>query len=674
MSSPPPPKNTNNGNRLLVRPRPPESSDAAVASATPNRRISLAPPPDLSNLLRSTTTRSALSSSSLAASVSLSSLRYTNSISNNQRKLSPVRSAIPPATRTPISDESDATQTLGLARPQSSPVSLSKPQAAAVVARDSVVATTTTCGSPKGMPRFGRPSSRSHDLEDDLPGVQLPPLEMPPGGNTSNIPGSFPSSNLAPPAMPARNRGSFFFGKSSSSKNDALGADSDQDSESDHDPLMHDSRAPQQFPGISTALPCNDSDKESLHTPLPVESSIASLDANSGTPDVSGISPADCCTASNDAIPPAADATANPTTATVLTPERVEDIQENARTLRTVAQAAQEQEIDVCLLQTLYELCQLDQRLVRRVVDDSSETMDDQLDKWLTLHDLLADAMSLGEETMAKLQQETADAMPGSDVAAVASAHSLLEQEDSHPDLSQMRESSTVITSAVPSDNSFGVEDEDDFSASLISNQVEANDGDGDDTTTNNNNSTIEEAPPPTSTAPSSSRTMEVSDLVANQDVFSLICLLRAPRQEKRFEAAMALMGLARDEARGFAQQGQTGQPDSSYPDPASTAGSASPLRNEIRSSGGLQSLLTLFRAPTTMRELKIVTALAIAHVIPSWVQSANGGAPSIRQALRITQCLRYLASTGSQLCSDGTMITGEETWTAAVMVSTDSV
>ena len=100
--------------------------------------------------------------------------------------------------------------------------------------------------------------------------------------------------------------------------------------------------------------------------------------------------------------------------------------------------------------------------------------------------------------------------------------------------------------------------------------------------------------------------------LVENEDVFSLICMLRAAN-EKRMEAALALMKFARDSDR---------------------------LRNEIRSSGGMHSFLTLFRTNGIARELKVVAGLAVAYVVPNFVLSSQ---TSSSIGLKIIECLRFL-------------------------------
>jgi SPRY domain len=104
--------------------------------------------------------------------------------------------------------------------------------------------------------------------------------------------------------------------------------------------------------------------------------------------------------------------------------------------------------------------------------------------------------------------------------------------------------------------------------------------------------------------------TIEV--LVENQDIFSLICMLRVTN-EKRLQAALALMTFAKS-------------------DPV--------LSNEIRSSGGMHSFLALFRTRGTTRELQVVASMAVAYILPSFVSSSQTS-PSV--GLKIMECLRFL-------------------------------
>ncbi|KAG7364310.1 NACHT domain containing protein [Nitzschia inconspicua] len=125
-----------------------------------------------------------------------------------------------------------------------------------------------------------------------------------------------------------------------------------------------------------------------------------------------------------------------------------------------------------------------------------------------------------------------------------------------------------------------------------------------------------------------------VDVLVENQDIFSLICTLRATG-EQRLRAALALMNFAKN-------------------DPL--------LRNEIRSSGGMHSFLTLFRTKGVTRELQVVTSMAVVHTLPSFVSSSQTS-PSV--GLKIMECLRFLV-TANSVSPNGTHISKEEMCRAA--------
>lgn len=118
-------------------------------------------------------------------------------------------------------------------------------------------------------------------------------------------------------------------------------------------------------------------------------------------------------------------------------------------------------------------------------------------------------------------------------------------------------------------------------------------------------------------------RSLEIDALVRKKDIFSLICMLRA-QSDKRLDSALALMRFAREAERKGDQESMR-------------------LRNEIRSSGGMHSLLTLFRTKGTTRELKVVAALAVAYLLPSFVESSSLSGPNL--ALKIVECLRFLFS-----------------------------
>ena len=123
--------------------------------------------------------------------------------------------------------------------------------------------------------------------------------------------------------------------------------------------------------------------------------------------------------------------------------------------------------------------------------------------------------------------------------------------------------------------------------------------------------------------------------LEENKDVFSLICMLRAPN-EKRMQAALALMK--------FSKEDQV-------------------LSDEIISSGGIHSFLTLFQQTRAMtRELKVVASLAVAYILPSYVASSQ---TTSSIGLKLVKSLHYL-STSNPVSPNGVVITIEEMCKAA--------
>ena len=67
-----------------------------------------------------------------------------------------------------------------------------------------------------------------------------------------------------------------------------------------------------------------------------------------------------------------------------------------------------------------------------------------------------------------------------------------------------------------------------------------------------------------------------------------------------------------------------------------------SKLLDEIRSSGGMHSLLTLFKSSKNNSEMKLATALAIAYLIPSFSDSSHCQGDL---GLRIMECLQFLVN-----------------------------
>eukprot|EP00934_Nitzschia_sp_Nitz4_P002509 Nitzschia sp. Nitz4//scaffold39_size137210//43905//51277//NITZ4_003195-RA/size137210-augustus-gene-0.188-mRNA-1//-1//CDS//3329550371//2499//frame0 len=138
----------------------------------------------------------------------------------------------------------------------------------------------------------------------------------------------------------------------------------------------------------------------------------------------------------------------------------------------------------------------------------------------------------------------------------------------------------------------------------------------------------------PKKQAPEDDEGPAINVLVENEDVFSLICMLRA-NNERQTIAALALMRFARENEV---------------------------LRNEIRSSGGMHSFLTMFRMKGMTPELQVVFSMAVAYVLPSFVVSSQ---TSSTVGLKIVECLRFLVSTHPVTMRD-TVITREEMIKAA--------
>lgn len=127
----------------------------------------------------------------------------------------------------------------------------------------------------------------------------------------------------------------------------------------------------------------------------------------------------------------------------------------------------------------------------------------------------------------------------------------------------------------------------------------------------------------PPAMAAERTQSQKMGSMIDNKDIFSLICMLRA-HGERRLDAALALMKFARD-------------PDGISADKKTS------LRDEIRSSGGVHSLLTLFRTNGVTNELKVVVSLAVAYIVPSLLVSSSAISPAL--GLKIMECLRFLFS-----------------------------
>ena len=141
---------------------------------------------------------------------------------------------------------------------------------------------------------------------------------------------------------------------------------------------------------------------------------------------------------------------------------------------------------------------------------------------------------------------------------------------------------------------------------------------------------------------------LDVQDLVNKRDIFSLICVLRVHQDEKRADAAMALVRFARGAEMG---------------DKECVA-----LREEIRSSGGLHSLLTLFRTSEIPRKLRAIVALAVAYVLPSYAESENQASASL--CMKIVECMRFLLDE-DEVAHNGEIVSKDEVFEATARALT---
>ena len=147
-------------------------------------------------------------------------------------------------------------------------------------------------------------------------------------------------------------------------------------------------------------------------------------------------------------------------------------------------------------------------------------------------------------------------------------------------------------------------------------------------------------AEPPPTQKQNSNLDLDINGLIRKKDVFSLICILRA-QSDQRLDAALALME--------FAQDGE--RPEEG----------GSSLRDEIRSSGGMHSLLQVFRAKGTAYELRVVSGMAVAYVLPSLMKCSPG------VGLKIMECLRFL-SVSRTVSPNGVRIPQETMFKASAM------
>ena len=264
----------------------------------------------------------------------------------------------------------------------------------------------------------------------------------------------------------------------------------------------------------------------------------------------------------------------------LMSAQELEDARNLARELRSLVQ----NNAELAFMQNFLELCKTTQGTVKKALEDAMKydpsTVD--LEELFTVNDTLLDAiLSASKEVEAKRE-------PLSSTTAAAAS---MPESVSSP-TSSASSTSLQPRGMAPSQSMMMMRQSSSVSSSGMGRRQ-------------------------------STRSLEIDALVRKKDIFSLICMLRA-QSDNRLESALALMRFARDAERKR--------------DPESLR-----LRNEIRSSGGMHSLLTLFRTKGITREIKVVAALAVAYLLPSFVESSALSGPSL--ALKIVECLRFLFS-----------------------------
>ena len=129
--------------------------------------------------------------------------------------------------------------------------------------------------------------------------------------------------------------------------------------------------------------------------------------------------------------------------------------------------------------------------------------------------------------------------------------------------------------------------------------------------------------PPPKPEPHEPNRSSGILYLMDKQEIFTIICSIRASEYDRRVDGALALLRFARRaEVNGLEDRR---------------------ICNEIRSSGGMHSLLSMFRAKGAVYELRVVSSLAVAYLLPCFVESTTDLAPTM--SLKLVECLRFLAA-----------------------------
>lgn len=297
--------------------------------------------------------------------------------------------------------------------------------------------------------------------------------------------------------------------------------------------------------------------------------------------------------ADDSKLPAASSASENPgatTTTSVVSTSDVDEAKAYARALLSLCDANSATPVDPDTLVMLLTMCTSARDTVNQTIQSALTGGHDSIEDLLQLNEHLSYAIAMGEKVRGVLDNNTSSSR-STDLAAASSSEQLLLH--------------TPMSSPLSSKGLVGQ----DRTESIAS---------------------LPHVLPTPATRQQSSTTLNVETMVEKGDIFSLICMLRAQQAERRLDAAHALMEFARDD------------------------GAASTRRHEIQSSGGLQSLLTLFRVHDTPNETKVVVSLAVAYLLPEVDKI------SITQGLQIVECLRLL-SRAKKITPNGQVITEDE-------------
>lgn len=295
--------------------------------------------------------------------------------------------------------------------------------------------------------------------------------------------------------------------------------------------------------------------------------------------------------------------------ALVMNADQIEEARTAARELEYASSNAS---VDWEVLSSLWESCKQEEQNIQRSIEKIvvAPTQDEtQLTVLLEVLDHLNHAMQMGHRALEH-------------VTASQQTDGQNEESTSSPDATQPV-SSPTSASILPVAG--------DSEQSTVGGDGTSNSFSTTRETTGLHTSTTGSSSHSTSTTPAGahrppsyreSSSLDVERLVEKKDIFTLICTLRAQQHYRRREASLALMRFARA-AYNDSEEDKI-------------------LLEEIRSSGGMHSLLTLFRTRGCLYDIRVVAALAVSYVLPSFFESST---PNPVLALKIVECIRFLGS-----------------------------